>query len=144
MPGIYRQQGELFSCVKARGRFEKQFIGNWEFLLVVARDGGLIAANGRGRASESFPELVAERADAFKAEKAARISDGMPPFFQEIEGLLKPPFHQVLVGSRVENLSEVRQKVKLIQARHTGHLIERYFGGQVIVDPFPGKVQSSV
>jgi hypothetical protein len=142
----------LFSCVKARGRFEKQFIGNWEFLLVVARGGGLIVdgggglivANGRGCESEPFPELVTERADAFKAEELTDISDGILLVLQPIEGFLEPLFHQVLVGSGVENLFEVGEKVKFVEARCGGHLIERYFGSQVIVDPFPGKIQSSV
>ena len=78
----------------------KQVIGNWEFLLIVAE--------GRGWDAEPFPELVAEGADAFKSKKVADFGDGMPLVLQQIEGLLEPSFHEVLVRGRVENLLEVR------------------------------------
>jgi hypothetical protein len=61
--------------------------------------------------AESFSEFVDKGADALKAEDSAHLSDGMPLLFQQIESLLEPLFHQILVGSEPEKLFEGGQKV---------------------------------
>ena len=104
--------------------------------------------------AESLPELVAKGADALKAEEGAYVGDGMPLLFQQIESLLEPLFHQILVRSDPEKLFEVGQKVKFVQACGGGHLVEgdlaghdlarHDLAGQAIVDPFSRQVKSPV
>ena len=130
------QKELLLSYFEASAVLEKRLIGNWEFLLVIP------VLSGWG--AKSFPELVAKGADALKAEEGAYVSDGIPLLFQQIESLLEPLFHQILVRGDPEKLFEVGQKVKFVQACDGGHLVERDLAGQAIVDPLSRQVKSPV